>query len=525
MTVGAGIIQGIPASSEGYVLEARGLTKRYGSLVANKQVQFGVRRGEIVALLGENGAGKTTLMNMLFGMTAPDAGSVLVDGEAKRLQSPRDALALGIGMVHQHFMLVPPFTVAENIALGVEPSRRGMLELGDLEAQITALGRRFGIDIDPRALVKDLSVGQQQRVEIIKALYRGARVLILDEPTAVLTPQEADDLFKVLRGLADEGTGIVFISHKLREVLDLAHRIVVMRRGEVAGEVLPRDTSPESLASLMVGRDVLLRVEKASSVPGIPVIVVRDLVVNDDRRVRAVNSVSLSVRTGEIVGVAGVQGNGQTELVEAITGLRATQSGSLHLGDRDLTRATVRERTDAGLSHIPEDRQRHGLVLPFTVAQNMILNRYYRSPFCRWMIMQAKAMRDQARELVERFDVRPANPEAPVGSLSGGNKQKVIIARELSRDVRALVASQPTRGVDVGSIEFIHGSLIAARDAGAAVLLVSAELDELLAVSDRILVMVRGSIVGEVEAATATREEIGLLMAGGVARGMASAPN
>ena len=507
---------GAPVPQEGYVLEARGLTKRYGSLLANKDVRFGVRRGEIVALLGENGAGKTTLMNMLFGMTAPDSGSVLIDGEAIRLQSPRDALALGIGMVHQHFMLVPPFTVAENIALGVEPSRRGMLDLGDLEAQITALGRRFGIDIDPRALVKDLSVGQQQRVEIIKALYRGARVMILDEPTAVLTPQEADDLFKVLRGLAHEGTGIVFISHKLREVLDLAHRIVVMRRGAVAGEVLPRDASPESLASLMVGRDVLLRVEKAKSVPGKPMIVVRDLVVNDDRRVRAVDGVSLSVRTGEIVGVAGVQGNGQTELVEAITGLRTTQSGSFHLSDRDLTRATVRDRTDAGLAHIPEDRQRHGLVLPFTVEQNMILNRYYRAPFSRWLVMQAKAMRDQARDLVGRFDVRPANPEAPVGSLSGGNKQKVIIARELSRDVRALVAAQPTRGVDVGSIEFIHAALIAARDAGAAVLLVSAELDELLAVSDRIMVMFRGRIVGAVDSATASREDIGLMMAGGV---------
>ena len=525
MTVGGGSVQGVPPSSEGYFLEARGLTKRYGSVIANKEVQFGVRQGEIVALLGENGAGKTTLMNMLFGMTAPDAGSVLIDGETMRLQSPRDALALGIGMVHQHFMLVPPFTVAENIALGVEPSRRGILDLSDLEAQITALGRRFGIDIDPRALVKDLSVGQQHRVEIIKALYRGARVLILDEPTAVLTPQEADDLFKVLRGLAYEGTGIVFISHKLREVLDLAHRIVVMRRGAVSGEVLPRDATPESLASLMVGRDVLLRVEKAQSVPGVPVIVVRDLVVNDDRRVRAVDGVSLSVRTGEIVGVAGVQGNGQTELVEAITGLRATQSGSLHLGESDLTRATVRDRTDAGLAHIPEDRQRHGLVLPFTVAQNMILNRYYRLPFSRWMVMQAKAMRDQARDLVGRFDVRPANPEARVGSLSGGNMQKVIIARELSRDVRALVAAQPTRGVDVGSIEFIHGALIAARDAGAAVLLVSAELDELLAVSDRILVMFRGRIVGEVEAATATREEIGLLMAGGVGRAIMPATN
>ncbi len=513
--MGGGSAQRTPTSSRGYVLEARGLTKRYGSVIANKEVQFGVHRGEIVALLGENGAGKTTLMNMLFGITAPDAGSVLIDGEAIRLQSPRDALALGIGMVHQHFMLVPPFTVAENIALGVEPSRRGILDLSDLEAQITALGRRFGIVIDPRALVKDLSVGQQQRVEIIKALYRGARVLILDEPTAVLTPQEADDLFKVLRGLAREGTGIVFISHKLREVLDLAHRIVVMRRGEVAGEVLPRDATPGSLASMMVGRDVLLRVEKAPSAPGNPVIVVRELVVNDDRRVRAVDGVSLSVRSGEIVGVAGVQGNGQTELVEAITGLRATQSGSFLLGERDLTRATVRERTDAWLAHIPEDRQRHGLVLPFTVAQNMILNRYHRLPFSRWMVMQAKAMRDQANDLVRRFDVRPTNPEAPVGSLSGGNKQKVIIARELSRDVRALVASQPTRGVDVGSIEFIHGALIASRDAGAAVLLVSAELDELLAVTDRILVMLRGRIVGEVATATTTREQLGLLMTGG----------
>ena len=506
-------------------LELRGITKRFPGVVANDSVNLSISTGEVLALVGENGAGKSTLMNVLYGLYKADEGEILIDDTSVKFNSPADAISAGIGMVHQHFMLVPPFTVAENIALGVEPSRRGILDLSDLEAQITALGRRFGIDIDPRALVKDLSVGQQQRVEIIKALYRGARVLILDEPTAVLTPQEADDLFKVLRGLAHEGTGIVFISHKLREVLDVAHRIVVMRRGAVAGEVLPRDATPESLASLMVGRDVLLRVEKAPSVPGNPVIVVRELVVNDDRRVRAVDGVSLSVRTGEIVGVAGVQGNGQTELVEAITGLRATQSGSLHLGERDLTRATVRERTDAGLAHIPEDRQRHGLVLPFTVAQNMILNRYYRLPFSRWMVMQAKAMRDQARDLVGRFDVRPANPEARVGSLSGGNKQKVIIARELSRDVRALVASQPTRGVDVGSVVFIHGALIAARDAGTAVLLVSAELDELLAVSDRILVMFRGRIVGEVEAATASREEIGLLMAGGVGRVIVPATN
>lgn len=499
----------------GYLLEARHLTKRYGAVVANRDVSFAVRTGEIVALLGENGAGKSTLMNVLYGMTAPDAGELVIDGAVVRLRSPKDALAQGIGMVHQHFMLVPPFTVAENVALGNEPSRLGAIDIASVEARVAALATRFGMDVDPRAVVRDLSVGQQQRVEIVKALDRGARVLILDEPTAVLTPQEAEGLFRVLRGLAADGTSIVFISHKLNEVLSLAHRIVVMRRGEVVGEVLPENATPESLAAMMVGREVMLRVEKAPASPSEDRIVVRHLRVANDHGGVAVNGVSFTVRAGEIVGIAGVQGNGQTELVEAISGLRPAMGGSMALVGVDANDLSVRARSMAGLAHVPEDRQRHGLVLPFTLADNLVLNRYHLPPVAVRGMRQAKAILAIARDLVARFDIRPPSPVVPVQALSGGNKQKVIIARELSHEVRALVAAQPTRGVDVGSIEFIHRSLVDARDAGAAVLVVSAELDELLSIADRILVMYRGQIVGEALGADATREGIGLLMAGG----------
>ncbi len=499
----------------GYVLEARHLTKRYGAVVANRDVSFAVRPGEIVALLGENGAGKSTLMNVLYGMTAPDAGELAIDGAVVRLRSPKDALARGIGMVHQHFMLVPPFTVAENVALGNEPSRRGVIDIAAVEARVAAIASRFGMEVDPRAIVRDLSVGQQQRVEIVKALDRGARVLILDEPTAVLTPQEAEGLFGVLRGLAADGTAIVFISHKLGEVLSLAHRIVVMRRGTVVGEVEPENATPESLAAMMVGREVMLRVDKASATPADDRIVVSDLRVANDHGGVAVDGVSFTVRAGEIVGVAGVQGNGQTELVEAISGLRPTLGGMLTLVGVDANGLDVRARSMVGLAHVPEDRQRHGLVLPFSVADNLALNRYHLPPLAARGVRQAKAIVAAARDLVTRFDIRPPSPESPVQALSGGNKQKVIIARELSHGMRALVAAQPTRGVDVGSIEFIHRSLVDARDGGAAVLVVSAELDELLSIADRILVMYRGRIVGEVAGTEATREGLGLLMAGG----------
>ena len=510
----------IPSGTRGtgdptFLLEARQLTKRYGPVIANRDVSFAVRPGEIVALLGENGAGKSTLMNVLYGMTVPDAGELAIDGKVVRLRSPRDALARGIGMVHQHFMLVPPFTVAENVALGNEPSRRGAIDIATVEARVASLASRFGMDVDPRAIVRDLSVGQQQRVEIVKALDRGARVLILDEPTAVLTPQEAEGLFRVLRGLAADGTAIVFISHKLGEVLSLAHRIVVMRRGAVVGEVLPEDATAESLAAMMVGREVMLRVDKSPSTPNEDRIVVRDLRVAGDHGGVAVDGVSFAVRAGEIVGIAGVQGNGQTELVEAISGLRPTAGGTLSLVGVEAHGLDVRARSMAGLAHVPEDRQRHGLVLPFSVADNLVLNRYHLPPLAQRGVRQARAIVAVARDLVARFDIRTPSPEVPVQALSGGNKQKVIIARELSHGLRALVAAQPTRGVDVGSIEFIHRSLVDARDAGAAVLVVSAELDELLSIADRILVMYRGRIVGEVPGSEATREGIGLFMAGG----------
>lgn len=496
------------------ILEARQLTKAFGRVIANRGVSLAVRHGEIVALLGENGAGKSTIVNMLYGMTSPDSGELLIDGVQTVLKSPRDALARGIGMVHQHFMLIPPFTVAENVALGNEPTHRGRIDLRVVEERISALATRFAIEVNPRAQIRDLSVGQQQRVEIVKALYRGARVLILDEPTAVLTPQESDALFSVLRGLASGGTGIIFISHKLGEVLALSHRIVVMRRGEVVGETIPAKSSPESLAALMVGREVLLRVSRTPATPGSPTVSVRDLVVTDDRGGRAVDGVGFSVRAGEIVGIAGVQGNGQTELVEALTGLRPIVSGQIFLDEREVGRTSVRTRTDAGLAHVPEDRRRHGVIMPFTIGQNLILNRYQHQPFSRWLVMRAQAMAVEARGLIRRFDIRPSVAERPVSALSGGNVQKVIVAREMARPVRAIVAAQPTRGVDVGSIEFIHRQLIAVRDAGTAVLLVSAELDELLALADRILVMFRGRVVGELSSVEATRERLGLLMAG-----------
>jgi simple sugar transport system ATP-binding protein len=400
--------------------------------------------------------------------------------------------------------------------LGNEPSRRGTIDLASVEARVSALATRFAMDIDPRAVVRDLSVGQQQRVEIVKALDRGARVLILDEPTAVLTPQEAEGLFRVLRGLAAGGTAIIFISHKLGEVLALAHRIVVMRRGAVVGEVLPEDATPGLLAAMMVGREVMLRVEKPPATPREDRIIVRDVRVANDHGGVAVDGVSFAVRSGEIVGIAGVQGNGQTELVEAISGLRPMMGGTLSLVGVEANGLGVRARSMVGLAHVPEDRQRHGLVLPFTVADNLVLNRYHLPPMAVGWVRHAKAILAVARELVARFDIRPPAPEVLVQSLSGGNKQKVIIARELSHGLQALVAAQPTRGVDVGSIEFIHRSLVEAREAGAAVLVVSAELDELLSIADRILVMYRGRIVAEVSGAEATREGIGLAMAGGV---------
>jgi simple sugar transport system ATP-binding protein len=496
------------------VLEARNVTKRFPGVVANQDVSLKLYRGEVLALLGENGAGKTTLMNILYGLYHQDAGEILVRGEAVRISNPSESIRRGIGMVHQHFMLVPVFTVAENIVLGAETIKGLALDLDAARRRINELSQQYNLHVDPDAYVKDLSVGQQQRVEIIKALYRRADILILDEPTAVLTPQEATDLFAVIRTLKAQGTSVIFISHKLKEVLAISDRIVVLRRGQVVGETSPQSATERSLAEMMVGRSVLLEVEKGPAKPGPVVLAVRDLQVDDDRGQRAVDHISFEVRAGEILGVAGVQGNGQTELVEAITGLRPVRGGSVSIDGKEYANATPRQITEAGSAHVPEDRQEDGLVLPYSIADNLVLNTYYHQPFARGFSRDEEAINANAQKLVKEYDVRTPSPFVPVANLSGGNKQKVIIARELSRSVKLLIAAQPTRGVDVGSIEFIHKTIVAERDRGAAVLVVSAELDEVMSLSDRIAVIYHGKIVAIVPTGEATREDLGLLMAG-----------
>jgi simple sugar transport system ATP-binding protein len=496
------------------VLEARNVTKRFPGVIANKDVSLQLCRGEVLALLGENGAGKTTLMNILYGLYHQDAGEILVRGEPVRISGPSDSIRRGIGMVHQHFMLVPVFTVAENIMLGAESVKGLALDIATVRRRIRELAEQYGLDVDPDAYIKDLSVGQQQRVEIIKALYRKADILILDEPTAVLTPQEADDLFEVIRTLQSQGTSVIFISHKLREVLAISDRIMVLRRGQVVGETTPASATERSLAEMMVGRSVLLDVDKQPAKPGAVVLEVRDLRVADDRGQQVVNGVSIQVRAGEIIGIAGVQGNGQTELVEALTGLRPARGGQVLIDGVDLTNAIPRRITEAGSAHVPEDRQEDGLVLGYSIADNLVLNTYYESPFAKGIARDEDAVKANAEKLVKQYDIRTPSPFIPVSNLSGGNKQKVIIARELSRPIKLLIAAQPTRGVDVGSIEFIHKTIVEQRDAGAAVLVVSAELDEVMSLADQIAVMYHGQIVAVVPEAQATREDLGLLMAG-----------
>jgi general nucleoside transport system ATP-binding protein len=497
------------------VLELRGITKRFPGVVANDHVDFDLRRREVHALLGENGAGKSTLVNVLYGLYSPDEGEIVIKGEPVRMRSPKDAIDHGIGMVHQHFMLIPVMTVAENIVLATEPRRAGvLLDYGAAKKRVEELSRTFNFRIDPDARVDELTVGQQQRVEILKALHRGADILILDEPTAVLTPQEAGELFEILRTLVREGMSIIFISHKLGEVLEIADRITVLRRGK-AVETVPREgATEEGLARLMVGREVLLRVEKAAAQPAEPALRVEDLHVLDDRRLEAVHGVSLEVRRGEIVGIAGVDGNGQSELIDALSGLRHPTSGKVWLGDRDVTGASAGQILDLGLGHIPEDRQRRGLVLDFTLAENVALHDFDKRPNSRFGWLFPKRMVRRAQGLLRQFDVRGGGAQTRAAALSGGNQQKVVLAREMGRDPKLLIAAQPTRGLDVGAIEFVHRRLVQARDGGEAVLLVSFELDEILSLSDRILVLYEGRIVAE-HGPDVTEEELGIEMTGG----------
>jgi general nucleoside transport system ATP-binding protein len=497
-------------------LEMRGITKRYPGVVANDAIDLQVRPGEIHALLGENGAGKTTLMNVLYGLARPDEGQVLLDGEIIHIAGPSDAIARGISMVHQHFMLVPVLSVAENILLGKEAMANALfLDRSDARRRIRELGARFGFEIDPDERVERLSVGWQQRVEILKALYREARILVLDEPTAVLTPQETTEIFAVLRRLASEGHSIIFISHKLYEVLEVADRITVIRRGRVVGERLPAETNEDDLAELMVGREVQLVVDRGTSHPGDPVLEVRDIVVRNDRGRVAVDGVSFDVRAGEILGIAGVAGNGQDELVEAVTGLRHPGSGHIVLAGEDVTGRGPRALHERHVSFVPADRHRYGIVLSFPLGDNLILTDYYAPPYARGIVRDEAAIASRADEAIAQYDIRTPGAKVAAGTLSGGNQQKLIVAREFDRDLALLVLDQPTRGLDVGSVEFIHRQTIAKRDAGTAVLLVSAELDEILELSDRIGVMYRGKLVALVNGPSANREDIGLLMATG----------
>ena len=572
------------------ILELKSITKRFPGVLANDDINFTLEEGEIHGMLGENGAGKTTLMNILYGLYSPDEGEIFIRGRKVEIKSSRDAIQAGIGMVHQHFMLIPVFTVTENVMLGDEPTRSffgrsrfkrtlsilgiaigailalvflGMLVfnrtlltsfstwlglgvgavlgyasavligwvtdkvIGVLDRQSTArrirdISTEYGLEIDPDVLVSTLPVGVQQRVEIIKLLYREAEILIFDEPTSVLTPQEADQLFRIMHSLVDSGKSVIFITHKLREVLEVADRITVIRQGKVIGTTTPKEADKAKLASMMVGREVLLEVEKSKAKPTDMTLRVEDLKVIDDRNAVTVNGVTFDVYAGEILGIAGVQGNGQTELVEALTGLRHAVEGRIEFLGTDITRASPREITELGSAHIPEDRQRDGLVLSVPVTDNMVLNTYYNKPFSRRAVIQEEAILENTEKLIEAFDIRTPSALVTAKTLSGGNQQKVIVARELSRPIKLLVAAQPTRGLDVGSIEYIHGRLIEKRDQGVAVLLVSTELDEIMQLSDRIAVMYRGKILDIVNIEDATKEGIGLLMAGVMAEGQAA---
>lgn len=501
-----------------YAVEMRNITKQFPQVLANDDVTFTVAKGEIHALVGENGAGKSTLMKMLYGLLRPDSGTMSVNGQTARFADPGDAIANGIGMVHQHFMLIPPLTVAENVVIGQEPARRGFVDLARANTFVQDLSNQYGLKLDPTAKVETLGVGIEQRIEIIKVLYRGADILILDEPTAVLTPQEVDELFEILRLLKAQGKTIIFITHKLQEVMAISEMVTVMRRGKVVGRVATQQTTRAEIATMMVGREVLFRVERQPGRPGKEVLRVENLHALDNKQLPALRGVSFQVRQGEILGIAGVEGNGQTELVEVLTGLRQAEQGTIHVADRDITNCTPRRVREQGVGHIPEDRHRRGLILGYTVAQNMVLGIHYQPPFVKHRgldVINFAPIQAKARRLIEEFDVRPPDADNLASNLSGGNQQKVIVAREFDQDPQILIAAQPTRGIDVGSIEFIHQRLIQARDAGKAVLLVSADLEEILSLSDRIAVIYEGEIVGVLQPEEATEERLGLMMTGG----------
>ncbi|WP_273130472.1 ABC transporter ATP-binding protein [Metabacillus sp. HB246100] len=497
-----------------YVIEMLNIRKEFPGIVANDNITLQVKKGEIHALLGENGAGKSTLMNVLFGLYQPEQGEIRVKGNKVNITNPNIANDLGIGMVHQHFMLVNTFTVTENIILGNEPKQAGSINLKEAEKQVKEISERYGLAVDPTAKISDISVGMQQRVEILKTLYRGAEILIFDEPTAVLTPQEIKELIQIFKTLISEGKSIILITHKLKEIMEVCDRVTVIRKGQGIGTVNVSETNPNELAALMVGREVSFTTEKTIATPKDDVLKIENLTVKDNRQVTKVNSLNLSVRAGEIVGIAGVDGNGQTELIEAITGLRKVTSGSVKLNNKNIENLHPRKITETGVGHIPQDRHKHGLVLDFPIGENMVLQTYYHQPYSKNGVLKLKTIYEKAKELIKEFDVRTPSTTTLARALSGGNQQKAIIGREVDRNPDLLIAAQPTRGLDVGAIEFIHSRLIEQRDNGKAVLLISFELDEIINVSDRIAVIYEGEIIEIVDPKETNEQELGLLMAG-----------
>jgi simple sugar transport system ATP-binding protein len=515
MAAGGGTGAGTPPGPAVPILELQHISKRFGDFYANRDVNFDLRAGEVHCLVGENGAGKSTMMNMLYGLLPLDEGEIVIDGAVQHFSSPRDAMRAGIGMVHQHFMLIPVFTVAENIVLADEPTHGASLDMKAGEERVRELSDRYGLKVDPTALVQNITVGQQQRAEILKALYRKARILILDEPTAVLTPQEIEELLNVIRQLRDEGMSIIMITHKLKEVLSIADRISVLRRGEMVGTVDVAGQTEESLARMMVGRDVLLRVDKTESIPERPVLSLQDLWVKDDRGLDAVRGATFEVHAGEIVALAGIDGNGQDELVDAIAGLRPVERGRVSIDGEDVTGLTPHEVSDSGLGHIPQDRLRRGMIVDFDLRENAILHDWDKPDVVRFGVIDRGASAERAQMLIDMYDVRSgAGIVGRAGSLSGGNQQKLVIAREIQRDPKLLIAAQPTRGVDIGAIEFIHRRLVEERDAGTAVLLVSLEMQEVLSLADRIVVIFEGQVVAEFEGGRVDEQQLGLAMVG-----------